>query len=437
MAPRFSVLLPTRNRCDLLGFAIASVLWQTERDFELLIVGDGCTDKSAAVVANFNDKRIRWFDLPKAPFFGYGNRNIALRQATGDYIAFIADDDLLFPDHLAMLAATLEKSGAEWVYSRPLWVTTEGLVVPFASNLLQADQLDTFLTSRNHIPATCVLYRRCCVDKYGYWPEEVASAGDWKYWIKIIEGGGRTNFDCCPIPTSLHFNADWKTTPDTQMPQVTAARESASTGAWWPARLRVRIPPGMSEQQVFFELIAKEGHIDLMRQDVRDVIDRMAWMQLDQAPQIHSMLRREITQLRAQLEESARLQADLDQTKRVLLDNEQQLAAAAAALAKQREELEESARLQADLDQTKRALVDNEQQLAAAAAALAKQREELSSKEQQIAAAQATISERTEQIEALQARLDATLASNSWRITAPIRALRNAIRGAFNQAINL
>src|SRR5215469_2968991 len=291
MAPRFSVLIPTHNRSRLLRLAISSVLAQTDGDFEILVVGDGCTDDTADVVASFADARIRWLDLPKAAYFGYANRNIALRQAAGSYIAFVTDDDLLLPDHLALLASTLEESGAEWAYIRPSWVTKDGLVVPFPSNLLNSDELEIFINERNHIPSSCVIPRRSCLDKYGYWPEDVPAGGDWRYWIRIIEGGGRANIGCCPTPSVLHFNAAWRVNPHAQMAQVKAAREIATCSNWWPATLDVEIAPGRLEQEVFYDLIRQEGYIERFRRDVARVVDRLAWMQLDETPGIHSRLR--------------------------------------------------------------------------------------------------------------------------------------------------
>lgn len=306
MAPRFTILLPTHNRADLLRLAISSVLSQTESRFELFIVGDGCTDNSGEVVAGFNDARLRWFDLPKADGFGYANRNIALKHAGGEYVAFVADDDLVFPDHLTLLAATLEQSGAEWAYCRPLWVTTDGIVVPFASNLLNADELETFLTVGNHIPASCVLYRRRCLDLYGYWPEDIASAGDWHYWTRIIEGGNRANLAYSPIPSVLHFNARWKTDDSQLMGEVKAAREIARRGSWWPASLRVPIADGDPEQRVFLDLIGRPGYIDELRRDVARVVERLAWMQLCDTPALTWRLLKEIEQAGADLERTTR-----------------------------------------------------------------------------------------------------------------------------------
>src|SRR3954454_21827310 len=126
--PRFTVLLPTHNRADVIAYSIRSILAQTERDFELFVVGDGCTDGTAEVVAAFGDPRVHWFDLPKAPHSGYANRNIALRHANGEFIAYAQHDDLMFADHLARFREVME-SAIAWAYSRPLWVTTDGIVV--------------------------------------------------------------------------------------------------------------------------------------------------------------------------------------------------------------------------------------------------------------------------------------------------------------------
>ena len=414
MAPRFTVLIPTHNRSRLLRLALSSVLTQTERDIEILVVGDGCTDDTADVIASFVDARIRWLDLPKASYFGYANRNIALREATGSYIAFLTDDDLLLPDHLALLAATLEESGAEWAYSRPLWITEDGLVVPFPSNLLNANELEVFLNDRNHIPSSCVMHQRSCLEKYGYWPEDIPSGGDWRYWIRIIEGGGRANLDCCPIPTVLHFTASWRVkraTPINQMSQVLAAREIATLSNWWPARLNVPIPPGRLEQEVFYDLIRQEGYIDRLRRDVARVVDRLAWTQLDETPGIHSRLQGEMAQaimLRNRAEHA-------------LVAAEDRLRSTGEELAQTRTSLDRALQ---DLAAGGAELEQAQQNAAAAGAKLGETQRVLTTAEERLAKGVAEAAASKMQLEAVRLQLAAVYSSTSWRWAAPLRALR-------------
>lgn len=277
MAPRFTVLIPAHNRAEVIGFAIASVLNQSERDFEVLVVGDGCTDRTAEVVGGFADPRIRWFDLPKAPYYGYANRNIALRQATGEFVAFLGHDDLWLPDHLARLGEEMTRSKAEWAYSRPVWVTPDGIAVPLAVDLRDPRELDFFLTVGNCLPACCIVHTRDCFDKYGYWPENVPSAADWRLWVNIIEGGGRTRIAYCTVPTSLHFRAIWKTDANSGSSHLDTALALQAQGFAWPNELKLAIPRDTLEQRVFWDAIANRGHAETLRAGVSRLIERLAW----------------------------------------------------------------------------------------------------------------------------------------------------------------
>lgn len=277
-APRFSVLLPTHQRADVIGHAIASVLAQSTPDFELLVVGDGCTDGTAEVVASFADPRIRWFDLPKAPAFGYANRNIALREARGDLVAFMAHDDLYLPDHLEQMARPFDDPRVDWAYSRPVWVSPDGVVIPFAVDLRKPDQMHAFMTRGNTIPASCVVHRRSCGTRVGEWPEDVPSAGDWEYWKRIIRATGSHGIAYVEAATALHFRAAWRTDGVWGPPPLDSWLAVAA-GPSWPASLRVPVPPGGSEQSVFLERSQADpaGWPARLRQGVAEAIDLLAW----------------------------------------------------------------------------------------------------------------------------------------------------------------
>src|SRR5213593_1427755 len=81
MNPSVSVFIPTYNWSTVLPYSIGSVLRQTFTDFELLVVGDGCTDDSAEVVAAIDDPRVRWINLPANSGHQSALNNEGLRQA--------------------------------------------------------------------------------------------------------------------------------------------------------------------------------------------------------------------------------------------------------------------------------------------------------------------------------------------------------------------
>jgi glycosyltransferase involved in cell wall biosynthesis len=258
--PLLSILLPTHNRTDVLPIALKSIFYQTFQDFEILIVGDGCTDNTAGLVRSFNDERIRWYDLPKAPNFGYANRNIALKEARGKYIGFMAHDDILFYDHFEKCIAALEADQSkEIACTRPLWITRDGMIIPVEFNFNNPSTLDNFIMRKhNAMPASCVVHLRECFEKYGYWDDRLEGCGDWDMWARIIEGGGRNNFIYIPESTILHFVASWKEG------KIKGLREAED----WislhesvddvPGELRLIIPENMTEQMVVWEQLSKD-----------------------------------------------------------------------------------------------------------------------------------------------------------------------------------
>jgi glycosyltransferase involved in cell wall biosynthesis len=115
--PLVSVVTATYNRPAVLAYAIRSVIAQSLSDWEMLVVGDACTDDTAALVASFADPRLRFHNL--AANFGEqsGPNNEGVRMAGGRYLAFLNHDDLWFPDHLALAVAELEATQADGVFA--------------------------------------------------------------------------------------------------------------------------------------------------------------------------------------------------------------------------------------------------------------------------------------------------------------------------------
>lgn len=183
----FDVLLPTRGRSHTIGFAIASVLDQTVPDFTLHVAGDGCGEETAEVVRAIGDERVRFVAFPKGMGFGYAHRNAVLRASSAPFVAYMTDDDLLFPDHLERGLGALESGDRLLVALR-------------AAQVRYPDDLDlhffayewgplSVLLRRWFMGSANLVHRRTLFDRIGWWDETLPRFGDRDFYRRARATG--------------------------------------------------------------------------------------------------------------------------------------------------------------------------------------------------------------------------------------------------------
>ena len=105
---KYSILLPTRNRCHLLPYAIRSALALQHDDMEIVISNNSSSDATDEVIRGFSDDRIRYVQPPEGMAITH-HWNWLLGQAKGDWIFFLCDDDALIPSALSWLGRAIDR----------------------------------------------------------------------------------------------------------------------------------------------------------------------------------------------------------------------------------------------------------------------------------------------------------------------------------------
>jgi len=161
--PLVSVVMATWNRSNIVGYSIESLRRNTIQDWELLVIGDACTDDTARVVEGLADARIRFHNLATNCGEQSGPNNEGLRRARGRYIAFLNHDDLWTADHLEVCLDTIRQGAADLVFTLSL------AVLPDDSPVL----LGAMPGGRYHphlfVPASSWLARREAMLECGPW----------------------------------------------------------------------------------------------------------------------------------------------------------------------------------------------------------------------------------------------------------------------------
>jgi glycosyltransferase involved in cell wall biosynthesis len=185
---KVSVIVPTRNRAHLVGFTIDSILQQTFRDFELIVVDDCSEDDTEKVVKSFRDSRLRYFKHDNQRLAA-ANRNYGMSQASGEYIAFCDDDDLWLPEKLEKQLSEFEKDPhIDMVCSNGfLFDNTGDIGLMYRDSISDSSFTFKSLLRFNPVNTSSVIVKKNIVDDIGgMTADPVFRTGhDYEFWLRI------------------------------------------------------------------------------------------------------------------------------------------------------------------------------------------------------------------------------------------------------------
>src|SRR5690348_17923923 len=185
--PKISVVIPTQNRAEFLRAAIQSVLNQTFQDFEIIIIDDASVDETANVIQSFEDPRIRYVRHETKGGQG-ATRNAGIRQASGEYIALLDDDDEWLPEKLERQSGVLDRSPLKvgLVYTGFSKIDTNSRQLIHTIIPRKRGSIFNDMCTDNWI-GTCstVMLRKQCFDVVGLFDESLAAGADYDLWLRI------------------------------------------------------------------------------------------------------------------------------------------------------------------------------------------------------------------------------------------------------------
>lgn len=185
-----SVIMPTYNRTREIRESILSVLNQTFKDLELIVVNDGGTDEVKNIIDSFNSSSIKYYKIKTNKGLS-GALNEGLNRANGRYIAYLDDDDIYYPNHIETLVDLIEKNpDFDCVYSHAWWCYGESVEDTFVEHYrnlnYRPEKFDrAVLGESNYISTLNILHSKRCLTKAGLFNEDLGKLMDWDLWMRL------------------------------------------------------------------------------------------------------------------------------------------------------------------------------------------------------------------------------------------------------------
>jgi glycosyltransferase involved in cell wall biosynthesis len=184
--PFFSIIIPTYNRALFLKIAVESVLQQSFKDFELIIVDDGSTDSTRKIIEEYmgQSTKIKYgYQQNMGPAAA---RNRGLKEARGDYICFLDSDDRFRNDKLEITYQYIKKYTQYKIFhTQEIWYR-KGKLLPHK----KYHQKPEGFVFGQALKLCCISISTCCVKKevffdIGLFDEDLPVCEDYDFWLRV------------------------------------------------------------------------------------------------------------------------------------------------------------------------------------------------------------------------------------------------------------
>jgi glycosyltransferase involved in cell wall biosynthesis len=200
--PRVSIIIPTFNCAGYIERALDSVLSQTYRDYEIIVVDDGSVDNTADRIARYED-RVRYFYQDNAGVSAARNR--ALKESSAPLVAYLDADDVWYPHKLQRQMEFFDAhAGCGLLHSEVTIIDEQDHILHARFNAETGRAIPhgycrEDLLRRCHIQTPTAMERRECIDKIGGFDERLPITQDYMHWITIAFEGWAVGYIDQPL----------------------------------------------------------------------------------------------------------------------------------------------------------------------------------------------------------------------------------------------
>jgi len=190
MNPLVSIIIPAFNAEKLISETINSVLNQTYKNYEIIIINDGSTDNTLSIVKKYESKKINIIDQENRG--QSASENIGLKHSQGELIEFLDSDDLLSPDKIEKQVKKYNKYGNNFVYSckwaRFRKLTNDAVFIPniLWKDIKPVDWLVNAWENNLMMHGASWLIPRKIIDDAGLWDERLTLINDFDFFSRVL-----------------------------------------------------------------------------------------------------------------------------------------------------------------------------------------------------------------------------------------------------------